>query len=144
MRVAAQLDLDVRARADGQVDSHRQGGAAVEGERRHRHPAVAHGHELRDPGRRLLLEECHRIRTVRGGRPRAEGVRGQGGARCGTGCSARVARRLRTARSGGGHGTSGGRACHPGPGSGPTRGVGVGRVGASLAADAGPGGSSRW
>ncbi len=48
----------------GQVRRHRQRRPAVERERRDRHPPVADRHQLRDPGRCLLLEEGDRIRPV--------------------------------------------------------------------------------
>ena len=49
----------------GQVAGHRQGGPAVEGERRGQHPAVADRHQLRHPGRGLLLQQADRVGPVR-------------------------------------------------------------------------------
>ena len=89
--IAAELDLDARARADREVGGHRQRRAAIERERRDRHPAIADRDELRDPGRRLLLEEGDGIRPVGGRRPRPERGRRDGGPRRLTGRTAFVA-----------------------------------------------------
>ena len=66
--VAAELDRDAGGRRRREVGRHRQRRAAIERERRHGHPAIADRHEVRHPGRGLLLEERDRIRAV-GRRP---------------------------------------------------------------------------
>ena len=52
-----------------QVGRHRQRRAAIERERRERHPAVADRHEIGDPRRRLALEERDRVGPVGGRLP---------------------------------------------------------------------------
>ena len=57
VRVTADLADESRPRGRGEVAGHDQRSAAVEGERRDEHASVAQRDELRDPARRLLLEE---------------------------------------------------------------------------------------
>ena len=64
--VAAQLGIEAGHRRARQVRRHDPGGAAVEGERRDRHPAMPHRHQIRLPGQILLLEQGDGIGTVRG------------------------------------------------------------------------------
>ena len=64
VRIAAQLDEDPARRPGRQVGRHRQGGTAIEGERRHRHPPVAHRDQLGRTRRRLPVEELDRVRPV--------------------------------------------------------------------------------
>ena len=61
VRVAAELDLQAAVAGGRQIGRHGQRGAAVEGRRRDRHPAVPDGDQLRDAGRRLLGDEVDRI-----------------------------------------------------------------------------------
>ena len=51
----------------GQVGGHEGGGASVEAERGLQHPAVADGHEVRQPGGRLRLDDVHGVRPGRRG-----------------------------------------------------------------------------
>ena len=55
--VAAELRVEADARRRGEVVGHDRRRAAVEGERRDEHSAVAHRHELGDARRRLRLED---------------------------------------------------------------------------------------
>ena len=56
-------------RGGGQVGRHDQRGAAVEGERRGQHPAVADRDQVGYPAHRLLFQQRDRIGAVRGGLP---------------------------------------------------------------------------
>ncbi len=65
MGVAAQLDLEARARRRREVGGHDRRRAPVERERRREHPAVADRQELGHARHALLLEDPHRF-PVRG------------------------------------------------------------------------------
>ena len=67
MGVAAQLDLQTRARRGREIGGHDRRRAPVERERRREHPAVADRQELRHARDALLLEDPHRF-PVRGRR----------------------------------------------------------------------------
>jgi hypothetical protein len=69
VRVSAELHDQVRARAGGQILGHDPRRAAIEGERRGAHAAVANGDELRDAGPVLVLEDLDRFRPIGGGLP---------------------------------------------------------------------------
>ena len=69
VRVTAQLHGHPRCRGSRQVGCHDQRGAPVERERRHQHPPVTDGHQLRHPARRLLLQQRYRVRAVWCGLP---------------------------------------------------------------------------
>ena len=69
IRVAAELHVESGGRSVLQVGGHDLRRAPVERERRDHHPAVANGHEIRLAGGVLRLEQRHRIRAVRVGRP---------------------------------------------------------------------------
>ena len=99
VRVAAQLDRQVRAWRVGKVGGHQVGGTTVEGERGHQHPAVPEWDQLLHAtgsllleqgdgvgpiGRRLPLAE-HRTRHLRSGRLPRRGTLG----RCEVGCACR-------------------------------------------------------
>ena len=71
VRVAAELDVEPAARRRVEIGGHQVGGAAVEGERRDEHPAVADRHQLRDAGRGLLLQHRDGVAAVRCGGPLA-------------------------------------------------------------------------
>ena len=75
VRVAAELDRDAGVRSNRKVRCHRQCGAAIEGERGDRHPAVADRHELWKARCRLALEQPDRVVTTGMRRPRSEGGR---------------------------------------------------------------------
>ena len=69
VRVAAELGVQPGARAGREVGGHQVRGAAVEGERRDEHAAVADRHELGHAGLRLLLEQLDRVGAVQGRLP---------------------------------------------------------------------------
>ena len=71
VRVTADLDRQTGAGRGGQVGGHDQRGSPVERERRHQHPAVTDRNQLRDPARRLLLEQHNRVGSVHGRLPAA-------------------------------------------------------------------------
>ena len=61
VRVAAQLGANARVRRPREIRRHDQCAAAVEGERRRKHPAVPDRHQLGVARDRLLLEQGHRV-----------------------------------------------------------------------------------
>ena len=65
VRVAAELGVQPGTRAAGQIGRHQVRSAAVEGERRDEHPAVADRHQLGHARLRLLLEQLDRVGPVR-------------------------------------------------------------------------------
>ena len=65
VRVTAELHMQPRVRARRQVGGHDQGRPAIERKRRDQHPPIADRHQLRNPRRRLRLQQLHRIGTVR-------------------------------------------------------------------------------
>jgi hypothetical protein len=67
MRVTAALHADPRAGGALEVVGHDLGGAPVEGEWRHQHPAVADRNQVRQPGPGLLFEQVEWIGPVGGG-----------------------------------------------------------------------------
>ena len=67
--VAAHLHPQARGRGRGEVGGHHRRGAAVEGERRDRHPPVADRQQLRHPCVRLLFEDLDRVGPVLRGIP---------------------------------------------------------------------------
>ena len=69
--VAAELRVKGRPRACREVRGHQIGGAAVEGERRDEHPAVADRDELGNARLRLFLEQLYRVGAVEGRLPLA-------------------------------------------------------------------------
>ena len=69
VRVAAELRVQPRAGAAGEVGRHQVGGAAIEGERRDEHAAVADRDELRHARRRLLHEQLDRIGAMQAAAP---------------------------------------------------------------------------
>ena len=64
VRVPAQLNVQARARRTREVCRHQIGGAAVEREGRHQHPAVAERDQLGHAAGPLLLEEVDRVCPV--------------------------------------------------------------------------------
>ena len=76
VRVAAELGHQAGPRRVPEVGGHDPRGAAIEGERRDQHAAVAHGHEVGLAGGVLLLQERDGIGTVRRRLP--AGVAGRG------------------------------------------------------------------
>ena len=62
--VAAELRLEARARGRGEIGRHHRRGAAVEGEGRGQHAAVAQRHQLPDPRAGLVLEQLDRVRAI--------------------------------------------------------------------------------
>ena len=75
VRVAAELDGDAGPRSRREVRCHRQCRAAIERERRDRHPAIADRHEVRQARGRLALEQPDRVDAIGLRRPRSEGGR---------------------------------------------------------------------
>ena len=73
--VAAELDRDAGVRSRREVRCHRQGRAAIEVERRDRHPAISDRHEKLQAGGRLALEQSDRVDAIGIRRPRSEGGR---------------------------------------------------------------------
>ena len=71
VRVTADLGVQAGAGGGRQVGGHDQRGAPIERERRHQHPAVTDGNQLRHPGYRLLLEQRDRVGPVDGRLPTA-------------------------------------------------------------------------
>ena len=67
--VTAQLDVQPGRRRPAQVVRHDGGRTPVEGERRHRHPTVAHRHQVLFPPVVLSDHQLDRIRPVIGGHP---------------------------------------------------------------------------
>ncbi len=68
VRIPAELRPESGVGRPGQVGSHQQCGAPIEGERRDEHAPVADGDQFGDPGHRLALEELHGIGSqFRGG-----------------------------------------------------------------------------
>ena len=65
MRVAAELNLEARARRIREVRRHQGSSTAVERERRDEHAPVADRNQLRDARLRLLLEHLDRITPAR-------------------------------------------------------------------------------
>ena len=63
MGVAAELRLEARPRGPREIRRHHRRGAAVEGERRGQHAAVAQRHQLAHPRAGLLLEQLDRVGT---------------------------------------------------------------------------------
>lgn len=59
--VTAQLHRDPRVGRGAEIRGHDRRSAPVEAERRLQHAAVAERHQLRDPGRRLRLQDADRI-----------------------------------------------------------------------------------
>ena len=85
VRVAAELSLEPRSRQRREVVGHDRGRSAMERERGDEHAPVPDRHELRDPGRRLRLEQGDRVAAARlearvaparAGLPRGPSVRG--------------------------------------------------------------------
>ena len=64
VRVAAELDVDARARGRSQIGGHDERRATVERERRVEHPSVPDRHELGHPALGLLLEQRDRVGPV--------------------------------------------------------------------------------
>jgi hypothetical protein len=81
VRIAAQLDEDPAARPRGQVGRHRQGGAAIERERRHRHPPVAHRDQLGRAAGRLSNEQLDGVPPIGRRSPACERARREAVAR---------------------------------------------------------------
>ena len=65
VRVAAELSVQTGARTGSEIRGHEKGAAAIEGEGRLEHAAVADRDELWKPGLGLLLEELDRIPSQR-------------------------------------------------------------------------------
>lgn len=61
VRVPAQLDRNSRIGGVLQIGCHHSGSATKEGKLRRDHAPVSDRDELRDPGQRLLCEQCDRI-----------------------------------------------------------------------------------
>ena len=65
MAVAAGLHMDAGRRRLRQIGGHHAGGAAVEGERRLQHAAIAQRHQIRLPGRVGGAQDADRVRPAR-------------------------------------------------------------------------------
>jgi len=78
MAVAADLDVDAAHRRAGEVGRHDAGGAAVEGERRLQHAAIAQRHQLRLARRIGGAKDADRIRSIMGRPPAGVLVAGHG------------------------------------------------------------------
>jgi hypothetical protein len=61
MCVATQLDVEPRVGRTSQVGRHQERAPAVERERRRHHPAIPDRDQLRNPRRRLGLQELYRV-----------------------------------------------------------------------------------
>ena len=64
MGVTTELDFQARVRCVLEIGGHDLGRAPIEGERRHHHPTVTNGDQIRFPGQVLRLQQRHRVGPV--------------------------------------------------------------------------------
>ena len=80
--VTTDLCDDPRTRCAGEVGRHDERGSPIERERRHEHAAIADRDQLRHPAHGLLLQQRHRVRSVRSGREACMARSGHLASRC--------------------------------------------------------------